>query len=130
MMFRKIFPNPKPVIGMIALPPLELTPEFLNAATRRALNDLDTLQRGGVDGVCIENDYDQPQQLTVGNEMVDVITHIAREVVKRTKVPVGVQVLLNDWRASLTIAKETDCQFVRLDFFVDTCSHRCRHYQS
>ena len=119
MMFRTIFPNPKPIIGMIALPSLESTPEYLNAATRRALSDLETLQHGGVDGVCIENDYDQPHQLIVGNEMVDVITHIAREVVKRAKVPVGVQVLLNDWRASLTIAKETECQFVRLDFFVD-----------
>jgi membrane complex biogenesis BtpA family protein len=118
-MFRKIFPDPKPIIGMIALPSLESNQEFVNSAIERALNDLETLQHGCVDGVCIENDYDQPHRLTVASEMVDVIARIADEVVQHAKIPVGVQVLLNDWRASLTIAKQTGCQFVRLDFFVD-----------
>jgi membrane complex biogenesis BtpA family protein len=118
-MFRKIFPEPKPIIGMIALPSLESNQEFVNNAIERALRDLETLQHGGVDGVCIENDYDQPHQLTVAKEVVDVIKRVSDEVVKHANVPVGVQVLLNDWRASLTIAKQTGCQFVRLDFFVD-----------
>ena len=33
--------------------------------------------------------------------------------------PVGVQVLLNDWRASLAIGKTVGAQFIRMDFFVD-----------
>ncbi len=120
-MFRTIFPKRKSIIGMIALPPLLGYPEFrdLDFVIERALGDLNTLQQGGIDGVCIENDYDQPHQLTVGPEIVAAFTTIAKEVKRFANVPVGVQVLLNDWRASLAIAKVIDAQFVRLDFFVD-----------
>lgn len=106
---------------MIALPPLLGYPEFagVDAAIERALGDLDTLQRGGVDGVCVENDYDRPHQLTVGPEIVASFTRIAGEIAKHASVPVGLEVLLNDWRASLAIARVIDASFVRLDFFVD-----------
>jgi uncharacterized protein len=121
MLFRKIFPNPNVIIGMIALPPLLGYPEFTNvdAVVERALADLDTLQRGGVDGVCVENDYDRPHQLTVGPEIVASFTRVAHEVEQHASVRVGLQVLLNDWRASLAIARVIGAQFVRLDFFVD-----------
>lgn len=120
-MFREIFPNPKSIIGMIALPPLLGYPEFtsVEAVMERALGDLDTLQRGGVDGVCVENDYDRPHRLLVGPEIVATFTRVAREVVQHSTVPVGLQVLLNDWRASLAVAKVAGATFVRLDFFVD-----------
>jgi hypothetical protein len=120
-MFRKIFPNPKPIIGMIALPPLLGYPEFtsIDAVIERALGDLQTLEQGGVDGVCVENDYDHPHQLIVGPEIVASFTRIAYEVVQRATVPVGLEVLLNDWRASLALAKVTGARFIRMDFFVD-----------
>lgn len=106
---------------MIALPPLLGYQEFTNvdAVIERALADLDTLQRGGVDGVCVENDYDRPHQLTVGPEIVASFTRVAQEVAQHASVPVGLQVLLNDWRASLAIARVIGANFVRLDFFVD-----------
>src|SRR3990172_6773220 len=120
-LFRTIFTNSKSIIGMIALPPLLGFPEFksIDAMIDRALGDLDTLQRGGVDGVCVENDYDQPHQLRVGAEIVACFTRVAHEVAIHAKVPVGLQVLLNDWRASLAIAGVVGAKFVRLDFFVD-----------
>lgn len=120
-LYRKLFPNPKCIIGMIALPPLLGYPEFtsLDAVIERALADLDTLQRGGVDGVCVENDYDRPHQMTVGPEIVASFTRIAYEVARKAEVPVGLEVLLNDWGASLAIAKVVGAGFVRLDFFVD-----------
>jgi membrane complex biogenesis BtpA family protein len=106
---------------MIAFPPLLGYPEFtdIESITERALQDLNALQQNGVDGVCIENDYDRPHQLTVGPEIVASFTRIATEIVQHSKVPVGVNVLLNDWKASLSIAKVVQAQFVRLDFFVD-----------
>lgn len=106
---------------MIALPPLLGYPEFtdLDSVIERALGDLDTLQRGGVDGVCVENDYDRPHQLTAGAEIVASFTRIAGEVAQHAEVPVGLEVLLNDWRASLAIARVIGARFVRLDFFVD-----------
>jgi membrane complex biogenesis BtpA family protein len=117
-MFHDLFDKSKSIIGMIALPPLNYK-FVLNQAIDRALKDLDTLQRGGVDGVCIENDYDQPHQITIDREMVESFKQIAQEVRTQAKLPVGLQVLLNDWRASLDIAKAVGAQFVRLDFFVD-----------
>jgi len=121
MRFQTIFPKPKSIIGMIALPPLLGYPEFsdLSSIIERALGDLNTLQQSSIDGVCVENDYDQPHQLTVGPEIVAAFTMIAKEVKRHANVPVGLQVLLNDWRASLAIAKIIDAEFVRLDFFVD-----------
>lgn len=106
---------------MIALPNLLPYPEFseIDAAIDRALGDLDTLQQGGVDGVCVENDYDRPHRMVVGAEIMASFSRIARQVMQHATVPVGVQVLLNDWRASLTIAHMIGAAFVRLDFFVD-----------
>lgn len=107
---------------MIALPNLLPFPEFseIDAAIERALGDLDTLQRGGVDGVCVENDYDQPHRMVVGAEIMASFSRIAHQMMQHATVPVGVQVLLNDWRASLAIAHLIGAAFVRLDFFVDT----------
>jgi len=120
-LFREIFPNPKAIIGMIALPPLPGYPEFvsMDAVIDRALGDLETLQRGGVDGVCVENDYDRPHQLIVGPEIIASFTRVAHEISLHASIPVGLEVLLNDWRASLAIAKVVNARFVRLDFFVD-----------
>jgi uncharacterized protein len=91
----------------------------MDEVIERALGDLQTLQEGGVDGVCIENDYDRPHRFTVGPEVVATFTRVALEITKQAKVPVGIQVLLNDWRASLAIAKVAGAEFVRLDIFVD-----------
>jgi membrane complex biogenesis BtpA family protein len=122
MLFDNIFPKRKCIIGMIALPPLLGYPQFKSMArlVESALSDLDTLQRGGVDGVCVENDYDRPHRLKATPEIVASFTRVAHEVVLHAVVPVGLQVLLNDWRASLAIAKVARASFVRLDFFVDT----------
>jgi len=117
----QIFGARKPVIGMIALPPLLGYPEHpgLRESCERALSDLAALQDGGADGVCIENDCDRPHRLLATPEVIAAFTRISQEVASCARVPVGLQVLLNDWRASLSIAKVIDARFVRLDFFVD-----------
>ena len=120
-MFRAVFPAAKPIIGVLALPPLMGYPEFsgMTALLDRALSDLHVLEAGGVDGILIENDYDHPHTLTGGAEIIASFTRVADEVTRRARVPVGLEVLLNDWRASLAIAQAVGAQFVRLDFFVD-----------
>lgn len=106
---------------MIALPPLPGYPEFtnMNAYVDYVLHDLAQLEQGGVDGVCIENDFDHPHTLTGGAEIIATMTRLTHEVTSRTTLPVGVEVLLNDWQASLAVAHAAQAQFVRLDFFVD-----------
>lgn len=119
--FQALFPRLKPLIGMIALPPSPGYPSFtsIDNLVGAALQDLVALERGGVDAVLVENDFDQPHTLLGGAEVVAAMTRVTREVVMHAHVPVGIEVLLNDWRASLAIAAATGARFVRLDFFVD-----------
>ena len=116
-----LFPMAQPVIGMIALPPLPGYPECpgIDALVDAALGDLARLQAGGVDGALVENDFDQPHTMVGGAEIHAAMTRITREVVARARIPIGVEVLLNDWRASLAIAAATGARFIRVDFFVD-----------
>lgn len=115
------FTRPKPVIGMIALTPSPGYPRFTTptALIDHALTDLYTLQRGGVDGVCVENDFDHPHTLTAGPEVIAMMTAVVREIVRAAAVPVGVEVLLNDPYASLAVALAAGARFIRTDFFVD-----------
>lgn len=119
--FHTAFPGPRPLIGMIALPPLPGYPAFssVDALVEAALADLAALEAGGVSAVLVENDFDQPHTLVVGAEIVATMTRVTCEVVQRAHVPVGVEVLLNDWRASLAVAATSGARFIRLDFFVD-----------
>jgi uncharacterized protein len=106
---------------MISLPPLPGSEgaAALSATLDAALADLAALEGAGASAVLVENDFDRPHQLTVGPEVVAAMTRVTAEVVARANVPVGVQVLLNDWRASLAVAHAARARFVRLDFFVD-----------
>jgi membrane complex biogenesis BtpA family protein len=118
--FARLFP-PQPIIGMIALPPSPGYPASpgVDALVAAALADLAALEAGGAHAVLVENDFDQPHTLTVGPEVVAALTRVVAEVVRQARIPVGVQALLNDWRASLAIAAAGGARFVRLDFFVD-----------
>ncbi len=129
--FRTLFPTGKPVIGMIALPPMPGYPAFhsIDALVEAALADLDALQSNGVDGALIENDFDQPHTMLGGAEIHAAMTRVTSEVVARARVPIGVEVLLNDWRASLAIAAATGARFIRMDFFVDRVLTKCGPFE-
>src|SRR6185503_1451663 len=100
--FRSLFPASRPVIGMIALPPMPGYPAFrdIDSLIDVALADLELLERGGVSGALIENDFDQPHTMVSGAEVHAAMTRVTRKVVAHANVPIGVEVLLNDWRAS------------------------------
>ena len=120
--FARIFPRPYPVIGMIHLPPLPDYPDSpgLDAIIRSAINDLRVLQSQNFDGVLIENEYDRPHRAHASTETVGAMTVITRAVVKESKnTIVGCEILLNDPKASLIVAKDSGAQFIRSDYFVD-----------
>ena len=89
----------------------------------RALRDLVALQGqgpgDGVDAVLLENWEDTSPGPFVGPDSVAALTVIAREVRAAARVPVGINVLPNDYRAALSIAGATGLAFVQLDVFVD-----------
>lgn len=111
----------KLIIGMIHLPPLPGYRKHpgMDEVIKHALNILQILQTGGADAVLVENEYDHPHQVKAGPEIIVAMSTVVAEIVKRSKIPVGVEVLLNDPKASLAIAKVCGAQFIRTDYFVD-----------
>jgi membrane complex biogenesis BtpA family protein len=120
--------NKNILIGMVHLPPLLGLDGFpgINECIDKALKDLDSLQNAGFDAVLLENENDKPHTENATSAQVSAITLIAWEVIKKAKVPVGVQLLLNDWKSSFDVCKAVGAVFTRLDVFVDhvTCKWR------
>jgi len=123
--FNSLFKNPKPIIAMIHLPPL---PDYdsspgLDAIIKSALDDLEILQRYGIDGVLIENEYDRPHRVMATRETISAMAEITKAVVQESKnCIIGVEILLNDPKASLDVAKAAGAKFIRSDYFVDPMS--------
>lgn len=107
---------------MIHLPPLPGYAESkgVDYAISHALADLHVLKAAGVDGVLVENEYDRPHRVTAMPETIDAMTSITRAVVQESdSVIVGCEILLNDPKASLAVARASGAAFIRTDYFVD-----------
>lgn len=120
--FTNLFPGPKPVIGMIHLPPLPDYPNSpgIDAVIASAIRDLHVFMDQGFDGVLIGNEYDQPHRIEAAEKTIAAMTRITKAVVKESKdIVVGCEILLNDPEASLTVARNSGAQFIRTDYFVD-----------
>jgi hypothetical protein len=123
----QLFKHNKPVIGMIhlfALPPHKSRDSLQKQYTveeniTKALKDLKALEGGGADAALIENDDDPSDAIYAGKQQYEAMHEIATAVLKEARIPIGVNVLRNDWAASFLIAKKTGCKFIRLDNFVD-----------
>lgn len=109
------------LIGMIQLPPLLSYEQFEGMATtiNKALQDLDSLERGGFNAALIANEFDFPYTVTANAAQISSISVVTNEVVRHAKIPIGVQILLNDWESTITVAKSTGAEFVRQHIFVD-----------
>ncbi|MCC7442577.1 MAG: BtpA/SgcQ family protein [Bdellovibrionales bacterium] len=110
------------IVGVIHLPPL---PHFrgsrgLESVIEKALRDQRALEDGGVHGILVENEEDQPHEVTASAPTVAAMTRVALELVRasRRAIP-GVEILLNDPKASIAAARAAGARFVRTDYFVD-----------
>ena len=120
--FRDVFPGQITIIGLSHLPPLPNYPDSpgINALRAHALNDLRLLQSGGFDGILIENEYDRPHRVLAATDTIRSMTEISTAVSHEAKkIVVGCEILLNDPRASLDVAKTSGAAFIRTDYFVD-----------
>jgi uncharacterized protein len=123
--FRERFPAARPLIGVIHLPALPGYPGSpgLAAVVAHALAELATYRVGGLDGVLVENEHDQPHRVEAGRETIAVMTVVTRELVGAARsLPVGVEILLNDPEASLAVALAARADFIRTDYFADEMS--------
>jgi len=126
--FHKIFKKRKNVIiGAIHLPPLLGYKNFpgVKVALKNALSDLRAFEQGGVDGVIFENNYDIPHKPVVDKSVIGVMALLGKKIRSATKLPLGVNVLWNDYYASLSLAKLLNLQFIRIPVFVDRVKTEC-----
>ena len=81
-----------------------------------AINDAQTLVKGGVDGVIVENMWDLPFAVgtDVSPEQLCAQTVAAAEVVKTVDIPVGINLVHNGGRACLGIAIASGADFIRV----------------
>lgn len=116
-----IFHSQKPIIGMIHFPPLigyEKYPgiEFIK---KRIIKETKILNKSGVHAIMVENNYDIPHKEFVDKEITSMMAVLTNVVVQQTTLPVGVDVLWNDYQSALGICAATGAQFIRIAAFVD-----------
>jgi membrane complex biogenesis BtpA family protein len=114
-----LFPNPKPVIGVIhvgALPgtPRSSLPVAELVASARA--EAQIYRECGVDGVIIENMHDVPYMRgEVGPEIVAAMTAIGSEVKSECRMPVGLQILAGANIEAMAAAHAAGLDFIRAE---------------
>jgi len=117
---REMFGVEKPVIAMVHLPPLPGSPNYdgrgVEPIIEWALRDVETYQAGGVDGLVVENMWDHPYYVgeDIPPEEMTAQAVAAREVVKAARVPVGINVIHNGGKVTLSIAVASGARFVRI----------------
>ncbi len=109
----------KPVIGMLHLAPLPLSPGYggdLERVRERLLEDAVALRDGGVDALMLENFGDTP--FLPGAAHPVALTHmtaLAREALAECRLPLGVNVLRNDGCGALAVAHAVGADFIRVN---------------
>jgi membrane complex biogenesis BtpA family protein len=120
--FRATFGPGKACLGVLHLPALPGSPDFggdLVPILDRALHESEVLIKAGFDGLMVENYGDIPfLKDRVGPETVAAMTLVASRIKAAVDVPVGINVLRNDWVSSLAIAGACGCEFVRINVLV------------
>jgi membrane complex biogenesis BtpA family protein len=113
------FPPGKAVIGMVHLEPLPGSPMYGGSVTRvrdAALRDAETLIRGGVPALMMENFGDTPfYPGAVPSVTVAAMTAIAVAIREAFDAPLGVNTLRNDGCAALSIALAAEASFIRVN---------------
>lgn len=122
--FSILFPDKKPLIGMIHLPDLPGGRGYLgvSALVEKALIDLDTLQKAGFNGVMVEN-FEEPGFIGATKDLKKVFLKVVKAVVEKASVPVGMEIIY-DMTATIEVAYQAGAKFVRLDVFVDDVETR------
>jgi hypothetical protein len=121
-MLTSIFPNPKPIIGMIhvgALPGAPTNTQSVAEITAQAVREAVIYRDAGIDGIIIENMHDVPYlRGAAGPEIVAAMAIIAQVVKSESNLPVGVQILAAANVEALAVAHAAGLDFVRAEGFV------------
>src|SRR5215217_6189389 len=114
-----VFPNSKPVIGVIHVGALPGTPrgKFSVAELgRQARAEANVYRECGVDGLIIENMHDVPYlKGEVGPEIVAAMAIVGSEVKTECGLPVGVQILAGANIEAMAVAHAAGLDFIRAE---------------
>ncbi|MBQ2506173.1 MAG: BtpA/SgcQ family protein [Erysipelotrichaceae bacterium] len=121
MWMKEMFGTDKPVIGMMHLMAMPTDPKYdeqagLAKAIDRARHDLHALQEGGIDGVLFTNEFSIPYTDNVRPVTIACMARIIGELKKEIKVPFGVNVAVDPYKA-LDLACAVEADFIRGTFF-------------
>ncbi len=109
------------IIGALHLAPLHGYDEFPGEeqVITLALGDLHAFQESGVDAVIYENNYDLPHHEKISDENYKLMLRVGKELKAQARIPLGVNVLWNDYASALRLAKALELDFIRVPVFVD-----------
>ena len=113
---RELFGNSKPIIGMINLLPLPTYPGYstMDKVLEAALTDAKALIEGGIHGLLVENTFCMPIDSDIEPHLTASMAICTHEIVKISKVPVGVVVNMEPGdKSSLGVAVAAGARFIR-----------------
>lgn len=115
-----LFGTDKPIIGLLHLRALPGDPLFypngsLRAVKEAAKRDLDALQRGGVDGILITNEFSLPYEKHVSPATLAALAHVVGALDAELSTPWGAEAIY-DGDATIELCAATGAQFTRCNF--------------
>jgi len=118
----RIFPKPKPVIGMVHLRPLPGSPLYdpatmdMKRILQIARDEALQLEDAGVDGLQVENMWDIPylRSADIGPETVAALAVGVYEVARSVQVPVGAECHMNAGDLALAAAVAGGARWIRV----------------
>jgi membrane complex biogenesis BtpA family protein len=117
----ELFPNRKPVVGVIHVGALPGTPGSrldVRALTDLAVREAVSYRDGGVDGLMIENMHDVPYlRGSVGPEIVAALAVIGRAVKDEARLPTGVQILAGANVEAMSVAHAAGLDYIRAEAY-------------
>lgn len=114
---KQVIGTEKAIIAMCHLQAMPGDPYYdgnkgMKWVVERAKEDMDALQKGGVDAIMFSNEYSMPYLTKVRTETVAAMARVIGELLPMIQVPYGVNCLW-DPIATLDLAAATDAKFVR-----------------
>ncbi len=107
------------MVHMPALPGAPDSKLSMNELIRFALSEASKLERAGLDGCIVENVGDVPlYKENLPPYTVAAMATITKEVVRHTKMKVGVNMLRNACEEALSVAHVSGAQFIRCNILI------------
>lgn len=114
----ELFKTSKPIIGLLHLDPLPGDPFFegsMDQVVENAKKNLEALQKGGVDGILVTNEFSGPFFTDTPKPVFGAMCRVFGEIHSQISVPYGVETIA-DGEGCVEICAATGASFTRCLF--------------